>query len=132
MTTSPFFVNLASANLAKTRSFYEALGFKIFPNYTSDRSACFELRDGVYLMLLDITHFESFSPHPAFDPKKQSGVLLCFECDSKAEVDRMVELAAKSGGSTPESAHDLGFMYSHGFLDPDGYPWKLNHIYPKG
>jgi uncharacterized protein len=129
MNDAPFFVNLPVADVARARAFYEALGFRILQKYTSDQSACFILREGVHLMLLQRSHFEKFSRNPSVDPTRESGVVLCFECSSRADVDRMVGLAISAGGSAPEAPSELSFMYSHGFIDPDGHPWKLNYMF---
>jgi predicted lactoylglutathione lyase len=43
-------------------------------------------------------------------------------------VDDLVRRAVAAGGSTTEAAEDLGFMYQHSFLDPDGHAWNLFHV----
>ncbi len=37
----------------------------------------------------------------------------------------MVSKALAAGGSTYAEPKDHGFMYQHGFQDPDGHIWEL-------
>jgi predicted lactoylglutathione lyase len=43
-------------------------------------------------------------------------------------VDDLVKKAIGAGGSTNDKAEDLGFMYSHSFVDLDGHQWGLFHM----
>jgi predicted lactoylglutathione lyase len=42
----------------------------------------------------------------------------------------MVSQAVAAGGTTPNPAKDHGFMYAHGFQDPDGHIWELIYMEP--
>src|SRR3989344_5059349 len=57
-----------------------------------------------------------------------SEVLVCFSCQSRAEVDALVDKAVAAGGTTPRPAQDLGFMYSRSFDDLDGHTWEFVHM----
>jgi uncharacterized protein len=48
------------------------------------------------------------------------------------KVDELVRKAVAAGGSTPNAPQDHGFMYGHGFQDPDGHIWELMYIAPNG
>jgi predicted lactoylglutathione lyase len=37
----------------------------------------------------------------------------------------MVQKAVAAGGTTYNEPQDHGFMYAHGFQDPDGHIWEL-------
>ena len=52
-------------------------------------------------------------------------VLVCLSCESRAQVDEMVNCAVAAGGTTYNEPQDHGFMYGHGFQDPDGHIWEL-------
>jgi predicted lactoylglutathione lyase len=52
-------------------------------------------------------------------------------CESRAQVDDLVRKAMAAGGSTIEEPQDYGFMYHHGFVDPDGHCWGLHHMSAK-
>jgi uncharacterized protein len=55
-------------------------------------------------------------------------VLICLSCSSRAEVDELVRKAVAAGGSAPNAPQDHGFMYGHGFQDPDGHIWELAYM----
>jgi predicted lactoylglutathione lyase len=57
-------------------------------------------------------------------------VLVCLSRDSRAAVDAMVREAVAAGGSIYNDPQDHGFMYGHGFQDPDGHIWELVHMQP--
>lgn len=84
--------------------------------------------DDIYVMLLTHEKFASFSPKPVADAKTVCEVLVCLSCDSRAEVDAQVAKAVAAGGSTYAAPQDHGFMYGHGFQDPDGHVWELMYM----
>jgi predicted lactoylglutathione lyase len=47
-------------------------------------------------------------------------------------VDDMVAAAIDAGGTSPMAHKDYGFMYQHGFEDPDGHIWELVHMASAG
>ena len=51
-------------------------------------------------------------------------MLFNLSCDSREDVDSLVAKALAAGGSTYDKPEDLGFMYSHSFLDLDGHIWE--------
>jgi predicted lactoylglutathione lyase len=55
-------------------------------------------------------------------------VLINLTCESRDEVDGLVAKALAAGGSTYDKPEDLGFMYSHSFVDLDGHGWGLMHL----
>ncbi len=59
-----------------------------------------------------------------------SGISIGHFVDSPAEVDRILELAARAGGHVPGPAHERPWgIYSGYFADPDGHLWEIIH-YP--
>jgi predicted lactoylglutathione lyase len=57
------------------------------------------------------------------DTSRSREVLIGLSAGSRAEVDEVVEKAARGGGDAVGDADDNGFMYSRAFLDPDGHQW---------
>ena len=51
-------------------------------------------------------------------------------CDSREYVDDMVRKAVAAGGTTYKEPEDHGFMYGHGYQDPDGHIWELMWMDP--
>jgi hypothetical protein len=58
-------------------------------------------------------------------------VLVCLSCESRAHVAELVGKALAAGGTTYAEPKDYGFMYSHGFQDPDGHIWELIYMEPE-
>lgn len=88
------------------------------------------LTDRIRIMVHLDSSLANFTPKPISNPSVATGVVLCLDCDSKAQVDDLVAKAIAAGGSTYDAAQDLGFIYTHGFLDADGNAWRLNFMNP--
>ena len=114
------FISLPVTNVARSRKFYEALGFTINEKFSSATSACVVVSDAIYFMIQTQESFQNFSPKPLVLPSEGATSLIALSCDSRAEVDTMTAAALKAGGKSPHDPEDLGFMYSRAFEDPDG------------
>lgn len=118
------FVNLPVRDLARARTFYEALGFQNNPQFTDDTAAAMMWSDTIVVMILTHEKWATFTTRPIPD-SGSSEVALCISCESRAEVDAMAEAAAGVGGTVDiNPAQDHGFMYSRSFTDPDGHVWE--------
>jgi len=122
------FINLPVADLPKSIAFFKALGFSLNPQMSDDAGACIVVSDTISVMLATHTRFRDFTPKAVCDTSKAVEVLLNFSCESRDEVDSLVTKALAAGGSTYDKPEDLGFMYSHSFVDPDGHGWGLFHM----
>lgn len=122
------FVNLPVRDLDRSIRFFTALGFEFDPRFTDATATCMVVAENIHVMLLTEAKFQSFTPKPVSDATKATEVLLCLSLDSRAEVEAMVAKAAAAGGSTYNQPQDHGFMYQHGFQDPDGHIWELVHM----
>ena len=114
------FVTLPVLDMARARAFYEAIGWRINPNFSSDTSACVVVSDAIYFMLATHEAFAAQSVRPMVLPRDGASALIALSCESRAEVDAMTQAAVKAGGVSLHEAEDLGFMYSRAFTDPDG------------
>ena len=130
MNFETFLVNIPVKNLERSIQFYSALGFSKHPVFQGPGASCLCISAHANLMLQTEEHFRKFTAHPIPDSSRTTGLLLCVHCDSPSQVNDLVKRALVAGGTTTDEAQDLGFLYTHGFVDPDGYVWKLNHIYP--
>jgi predicted lactoylglutathione lyase len=128
--STKIFVNLPVKDLIKSMDFYTSIGFRNNPQFTDDTAACMVLTDEIYVMLLTHAKFQEFTPKHLCDATKSSEVLNCLTCENRARVDELVGIAAKNGGITYADAKDYGFMYQHGFEDPDGHIWELIYMDP--
>ncbi|MEQ8433179.1 MAG: VOC family protein [Oceanicaulis sp.] len=120
------FINLPVSDLARSRRFYEALGFTIDARFSDDTAAAVSLDAHINVMLLTHAKFAEFAPSPVADTLRFSAVLNCLSCDSREEVDAFIKRAARAGGKTGWRApQEYGFMYGEGFQDPDGHVWEV-------
>ena len=126
------FVNLPVKDLKRSMAFYETIGFKNNPAFTDDTAACMVVSEEIYVMILTESRFKDFTPKAIADATKTTEVLTALSCESRADVDEMVRKALAAGGSKYAEAKDHGFMYQHGFQDPDGHIFEIFWMDPKG
>ena len=119
------FVNLPVGNLPRSRAFFESLGLHFEPKFSNDQGACLVVGDNIFAMLLTNDFFKTFTAKPIADATRSTEVLVCLSCESRAEVDALVQKALGAGGTAPRPPQDHGFMYAHGFEDLDGHIWEL-------
>ena len=120
------FVNLPVKDLDRSKAFYEAIGFRNEPKFSNDAAAMMVLSDTISVMLLTHPFYATFTGKTIADAHTTSQVLLCISCESPAEVDKLVDAAAGSGGKADVGPkQDLGgMMYGRSFEDPDGHHWE--------
>ena len=122
------FLNLPVADLPKSKAFYQALGFTLNPTFSDDTGACIAISDTISVMLATHDKFRQFTPKAVCDTSQAVEVLINLSCESRQEVDGLVAKALAAGGTTYDQPEDLGFLYSHSVLDPDGHGWGLFHM----
>ena len=119
------FVNLPIRDMARSRAFFEGLGFGFNPQFSNDQGACMVISEDGYVMLLVHPFFQGFTSRRIADARETTEVLVCLSCDSRADVDELVRKAVAGGGRTTRDPQDHGFMYSQAFEDLDGHIWEL-------
>ena len=122
------FLNVPVADLPKAMAFYKALGYSNNPEFSDDTGACIVISETIHVMLSTHAKFRQFTPKAICDTTRETEALFCLTCESRQEVDDLVAKALAAGGTTNDKAEDLGFMYSHSFVDPDGHQWGLFHM----
>ncbi len=122
------YVNLPITDMARSRAFFEALGYHFNPQFSNEQGACLVLGENLYVMLLVHPFFQGFIDKRIADSRESTEVLVCLSCESRAEVDQLVARAIAAGGRAPRPPQDHGFMYGHGFEDLDGHLWELVHM----
>lgn len=119
------FVNLPVTDLAKSKAFYEAVGFTQNNQFSDETSACMVLSEAIMVMLLTHPKWKQFTARPIPNAKETAQVLLCISRDCKKAVDDMIDAGKKSGGKAdPNKTQDHGFMYGRSVEDPDGHIWE--------
>ena len=121
-------LNIPVADLPRSRGFFKALGFSENPQVTGDTGAMVVISETISVMLATHSKFREFTPKAVCDTSKAVEVLINLQCESRQVVDDLVAKALAAGGTTYDKPEDLGFMYSHSFVDPDGHGWGLFHI----
>lgn len=122
------FVNLPVKDLKKSVEFFTRLGFQFNPQFTDETATCMIVSEDIFVMLLTEAKFKSFTPKQVCDATRSTEVLVALSSESREEIDDMVNKAVAAGGSTYAEPKDYGFMYQHGFQDPDGHIWELVHM----
>lgn len=119
------FVNLPVSDLPRSMAFFRALGLGFNARFTNEQAAALEIGPNIYAMLLTTPFFQGFTKLPVADARQTTEVLLALPCDSRAAVQAVVAQAVAAGATTPNAPQDHGFMYQHGFADPDGHQWEV-------
>ena len=128
--TKMIFVNLPTTDLARSKAFYEALGFSNNAQFSDEKSACMVWSETINVMLLTHAKWRGFTSRP-IPPASSSEVMLAISCDSREAVDRMNDVAATHGGAADiNPKQDLGFLYNRSLGDPDGHVWEAMWMDP--
>lgn len=122
------YINLPVESVERSRRFYAGLGFAFNEQFSNDQAACVVLADNILVMLLTKPFFSGFTDKPIVDARAGTEVLNCLSCESRERVDQLVKLAEQHGGKAHREPKDHGFMYGHGFEDPDGHIWEVIHM----
>src|SRR5262249_4827439 len=115
----------------RAKAFFSALGFDFNPKFTDDNGACMVVSADGYVMLLAEPFFKTFTAREVCDTSRQTEALLAVSCESRNEVDDLVNKAVAAGGRDAVPAQDHGFMYGRSFYDPDGHHWEAVWMEPK-
>lgn len=120
--TQMIFVNLPVSDVAKSTTFYEAIGCTKDPRFSNEMASAMQLSDSIVFMILSRDFFQTFTPKTIADAQATTEVLLCISRDSREAVDAIVEAAVAAGGKADVGPkQDMGFMYGRTFEDPDGH-----------
>ena len=122
------FVNLPVKDLARSVTFFSALGFTFNPKFTDEKATCMILGENMFAMLLVEPYFKGFTKKPIVDAHQATEVLVALSVENRVRVQELVAKAVAAGAATPVAAIDHGFMYQHGFEDLDGHQWELFHM----
>jgi uncharacterized protein len=117
-------ITLGVADLARARSFYEALGWTTRADPGDD--VVFFQAGGMVVALW--SREELAADSGVVDGGGWGGVTLAYNVRSPEEVDAVVAEAEAAGARIPRrGAPTFWGGYSGVFVDPDGHPWEVAH-----
>jgi uncharacterized protein len=117
-------ITLGVADLARARSFYEALGWET--GAAPDDDVVFFQAGEMILGLWDRSRLAEDSC--VDDSPGWGGVTLALNLGSPEEVDEITEQARAAGAKIGrEPAETFWGGYSAVFIDADGHPWEVAH-----
>jgi catechol 2,3-dioxygenase-like lactoylglutathione lyase family enzyme len=117
-------ITLGVSDLARSRAFYEALGWRT--NAKPDDDVVFFQAGGLVLSLWDRGKLADDSGVP--EAEGFGGVMLAHNVGSPAEVDAVIEEARNAGANiVREPAETFWGGYSAAFTDPEGHAWEIAH-----
>lgn len=125
MANRKLFVNLPVRDLERSKAFFSKLGFEFNQHFTDDKAACMVVNGEACVMLLSEPFFKTFTTRELCNTSTHTEALLSISCQSRAEVDELVQLAVENGGKQAGQPQDHGFMYDWSFYDPDGHGWGV-------
>jgi predicted lactoylglutathione lyase len=125
------FVNLPVRDLKASTDFYAALGGKLNPQFSGEKSSCMMLSDTIFVMLLTHEHYRQFTQRPIGDARRESQALLALSSESRDAVNATLAQASAAGGrADPNPRLDHGFMFGRSVEDPDGNVWEIMWMDP--
>jgi len=125
------FVNLPVTELERSVTLYAAMGWTQNLRFSDPTAACMVWSDTIHVMLLTHAKWRGFTERDIPDAHQSAQVLLCLSVEQRQDVDRLVEIAGRSGGSAdPNAIVDYPSMYSRSLSDPDGHIWEVMWMDP--
>lgn len=115
-------ITLGSADLGRTRAFYEALGWSVTDS--NDKILVFDL----IAQTLGFYELESMREEVGMElSTAASGFVLSHNVPEKSGVAPVLESAESAGGRIVKPARDM-FWGGHSghFADPDGHLWEVS------
>jgi uncharacterized protein len=117
-------LTLGVRDLARSRAFYEALGWTT--RAAPDDDVVFFQAGGTIVALWDRARLAEDSV--VEDPGGWGGITLAHNVRSPSEVDSVIEEAREAGATIGRpGAETFWGGYSGVFIDPDGHPWEVAH-----
>jgi catechol 2,3-dioxygenase-like lactoylglutathione lyase family enzyme len=117
-------ITLGVADLRRAMDFYAAMGWE---GQSPDGDVAFYQAGGMVFGLWSRAKLAEDSGVEA-DAGGWGGMTLAHNVRSPAEVDGVLEQAARAGGTVVRpGAETLWGGYSGAFRDPDGHPWEVAH-----
>ena len=117
-------ITLGVSDLARSKAFYEALGWR---GQEVEETVFFQA-GGLGLVLWGRDKLAADCGLEAGKADGFGGIVLAHNVRSDAEVDELLAAVERAGGTVtkPAAVNEIGF-YSSAFIDPDGHAWEVAH-----
>lgn len=116
-------ISLPVTDLAKSKTFYEALGFTSNPAFSGDTTASMVWSDTISVMLITHDVWRTLTTRP-IPSSTHSEVGFQLSLGNRDAVDAVAAAAEANGGTVDiNPIEDHGFMYTRDLTDPDGHVW---------
>jgi predicted lactoylglutathione lyase len=117
-------ITLGVSDLARSKAFYEALGWR---GQEVEETVFFQA-GGLGLVLWGRDKLAADCGLEAGKAGGFGGIVLAHNVRSDAEVDELLAAVERAGGTVtkPAAVNEVGFCSSE-FIDPDGHAWEVAH-----
>jgi predicted lactoylglutathione lyase len=119
------FLNLPVASASASRAFFTALGFAFDDRFSDATTACLQLSETAFVMLLERERFADFTARPTGDPASSTSAILAVSAADRSAVDAFADTALAHGATPAKEPLDYGSMYGRSFFDLDGHHWEV-------
>lgn len=126
--TNRIFIHLPVKDLQVSVRFFKHLGFCADTAMSEGAVSCMVIGHNIFSVLIPEDIFEHMTHKKISDAHTSTQVLISIDVSTKQEVDEMVKRALEAGGTTSFTPTDHGWMYQHGFADPDGHLWEVMYM----
>jgi uncharacterized glyoxalase superfamily protein PhnB len=117
-------VTIGVADLARSRAFYEQLGWR---GQESEETVFFQA-GGQAVVLWAREKVAADAAIPDDGASGFGGITLAHNVGSRDEVDRIVQEAARAGAEVTKAPEETFYGgYAGFFRDPDGHVWEIAH-----
>jgi len=117
-------ITLGVADLARSRAFYEALGWQ----GQEVQETVFFQTGGLAVVLWHQDKLADDAGLPTRASNDFRGMAIAQNVRSRAEVDEAMKLAATAGATVTKPAAETFYGgYAGYFTDPDGHAWEVAH-----
>ncbi|GAB3809380.1 VOC family protein [Micromonospora zhanjiangensis] len=121
------FINLPVKDLAASRHFFTQLGFAFNDQFADENMEAMILGQDAFVLLLTEEYFVTYTDKKIANADSVEAIL-AVGVESRQRVDEIAETATAHGGRPSGHTKDLGFVYTRGFIDPDGHLWEATHM----
>lgn len=128
------FVNLPTADLARSDAFYGAMGYEKNTTFSDKNASSWIVEENILIMVLRAEFFASFlvdGDVPALGSEHRE-TLNALSAATRDAVEDFVTRAVAGGGSVYRPADEpFPGMYQAAVKDPDGHVWEIAWMSPE-